>query len=58
MSFLQTEYADKKRNKCIKSKDNGRNSTRRPQVSGVHSDVPKIIYLCDTFSIYLALPTA
>lgn len=38
---LQTEYAQKRRIKCIKSKDHERNTTRRPRVLSVQSDVAK-----------------
>lgn len=38
---IQTEYAQKRRIKCIKSKDHERNTTRRPRVLSVQSDVAK-----------------
>lgn len=38
---LQTEYAQKRRIKCIKSKDHEKNTTRRPRVLSVQSDVAK-----------------
>ena len=52
MHYIQTEYAHRIRNKCIKSKDHDRNTTRRPRVSGVQSGVSEskglyTRYLCD-----------
>lgn len=46
MHFLQTEYAQKLRTKCLKSKDHERN----PTVSGVQSGVAKSkVYISDTY---------
>lgn len=54
---IQTEYALKIRNKCIKGKDHERNTTCRPRVSGVQLGVTKSKGLetntCVTVAIYV-----
>lgn len=45
MQYLQTEYAQRIRNKCRKSKDHERKITRRPRVSDKQSSVTSGVQL-------------